>query len=1047
MERIIRWFTNNTVAANMLMLFILVAGALTLPRLKMEVFPDINVDAISISVIYPGASPVDVEESICSRIEEQIQGLKGIKRITSTASENLGVVSVEILPGEDVNEIQNKIKTQIDAIDSFPLDAEKPTIQNLTRTSDVITVAVYGDMDEENLVEFADQIKDGIDALPEVSLTRIIGKKPREISIEISEKTLKKHQLTMSEVASAINSYSIDIPGGVIETEVGEILIRSKGQSYIGDNFNKIPIVAKQDGSSLMLGDIAEINDGFSKVDLSQNFNGEPAIMIRVFRVGNQNALEISESIKNYVKEVSKTLPEGMGLKTWDDEAVILQGRIDLLIKNAYLGLALVVLVLALFLKPKLAFWVSLGIPISFMGGFWLMPLLDLSVNMLSLFTFILVLGIVVDDAIIVGENIFLWRERGLDPIEAAVKGAKQVAVPVTFAVLTTMVTFSPMLAVEGNIGQIWRIIPLITILVLIFSLIESLTILPAHLGHISEKSNRFRIIKRIGSKWGNIQEKIRKFLDWFIEKKYRPFLAWTIKNNRASLASSFAIFLLTIALLAGGWMKFVFFPPLEADLVIANVEYPDGSPISQSKSAIKILETSANLLGEELSDEYPNEKIFANIFSTAGDQPVKRKSAQGPTGGSVAGGAHFAEYAIELSPGEKRAISASEIARRWRSLTPDIIGAKDVTFSSDLFSAGDPINVQLISQDMNDLKRASLLLQERLVQYPGVFDIKDSFSEGKEEITLSMRPEAKNYGISMANIAGQVRQAFYGLEVQNFLRGRDEVKVFLRYPQNERKTIKNLESLMVRNNQGQEIPLRQLADLEFTQGYSKISRVDRNRAVNVTANVDISKNTANEILSALSKNDLDQITQEIPSVRYSFEGEQREQDDSLGSIFKNFIFAMIVVYTLLAIPFRSYIQPLVIMGAIPFGLTGAVIGHIIMGQNLTILSLIGIVALAGVVVNDSLVLVNFINVYRADGHTLKEAVLEAGPRRFRPILLTSLTTFFGLFPLLMEKSIQAKFLIPMAISLAYGVLFATLITLIFVPNAYYIVEKLKYKT
>ncbi len=769
--------------------------------------------------------------------------------------------------------------------------------------------------------------------------------------------------------------------------------------------------------------------------------------MIRVFRVGNQNALEISESIKNYIKEVSKTLPEGLGLQTWDDEAVILQGRIDLLIKNAYLGLALVVLVLALFLKPKLAFWVSLGIPISFMGGFWLMPLFDLSVNMLSLFTFILVLGIVVDDAIIVGENIFLWRERGLDPVEAAVKGAKQVAIPVTFAVLTTMVTFSPMLSVEGNIGQIWRIIPLITILVLIFSLVESLTILPAHLGHISENSNRFRIFRKIGSKWEKIQEKIRKFLDWFIDNKYRPFLEWTIKNNRASLASSFAIFLLTIALLAGGWMKFVFFPPLEADLVIANVEYPDGSPISQSESALKILETSANQLEAELIDEYPNENIFVNIFSTAGDQPVKRASAEGPTGGPVSGGPQFAEYAIELSPGENRAISASEIARRWRSLTPDIIGAKDITFSSDLFSAGDAINVQLISQDMNDLKRASLLLQERLVQYPGVFDIKDSFSEGKEEITLTMRSEAKNYGISMANIAGQVRQAFYGLEVQNFLRGRDEVKVFLRYPQNDRKTIKNLESLMVRNNQGQEIPLRQLADLEFKQGYSKINRVDRNRAVNVTANVDISKNTANEILAALSKNDLDQITQEIPSVRYSFEGEQREQDDSLGSIFKNFIFAMIVVYTLLAIPFRSYIQPLVIMGAIPFGLTGAVIGHIIMGQNLTILSLIGIVALAGVVVNDSLVLVNFINVYRADGHSLKEAVLEAGPRRFRPILLTSLTTFFGLFPLLMEKSIQAKFLIPMAISLAYGVLFATLITLIFVPNAYYIVEKIKYKT
>ena len=1046
MERLIRWFVNNTVAANMVMLFILVAGLLTLPRIRMEVFPDINIDVISISVIYPGASPKDVEEGICYRIEEKLTGLKGIKRIRSSASENIGVTTVEILPGEDVNEIQNKIKTQIDAIDTFPDNAEKPTIQNMTGTSDVITVAVYGDIEEESLVAISENIKDEIDGLPEISLTTIIGKKPREISIEISELTLKKHQLSIAQVARSIRLNSMDIPGGAIETNMGEILIRSKGQVYDQRGFANIPIISRQDGATLLLGDIAEIKDGFAKVDLSQKFNGSPSILIRVFRVGDQNALDISSAVKKYVDQISSTLPKGVGIKTWNDEAIILKGRIDLLLKNAYLGLILVVTILAIFLKPKLAFWVSLGIPISFMGGFLLMPIFDVSINMLSLFTFILVLGIVVDDAIVVGENIFLWRERGLSGIEAAVKGATQVSVPVIFAILTTIAAFSPMLSVAGNIGQIWRIIPLVTIIVLVFSLIESLAILPAHLGHIDdEKLSRFRIINVLSQRWGKFQDKIKSRLDNFINEKYKPFLAWTLNHKGTTLATSAGVFILTIGLIAGGWIKFVFFPPLEADLVNGTISYPDGSPIRMSMDGLGVIESSAQKLKKQIALEYPNEDIFVNILATAGDQPVKNKSSQGPGGaGSEATGTHYAEYAIELSPGESRSVSATEIARRWRELTPTIIGAKEVVFTSELFSAGDPINIQLVSQSILDLNAVSVLLQEKLATYPGVIDIKDSFSLGKEEIKLILKPKAKNYGITMVDVSNQVRQAFYGLEVQNFQRGRDEIKVFIRYPEQERKTIKNLESLQVRNSLGVEVPLRQVVDMEFTQGFSAISRVDRQRSVNITANVDISKVTANEVLSAITQVDLPLLLKNYPSVRFSLEGEQREQNDSLGSIFKNFIFAMIVIYTLLAIPFRSYSQPLVVMGAIPFGLTGAIIGHIIMGQNLTILSLIGIVALAGVVVNDSLVLVDFINRYRADGHAVYEAVLEAGPRRFRPILLTSLTTFFGLFPLLMEKSVQAQFLIPMAISLAYGVLFATVITLVIVPSAYLFIDNLK---
>ena len=1046
MERIIRWFVNNSVAANMLMLFIMVAGIMTLPRMKMEVFPDINLDIVSINVVYPGASPESVEEAICLKIEEKLSGLKGVKRISSTASENIGSTLVEVLPGEDINEIKDNIQTKIDAIDSFPNDAEKPIVQTISLSSEVVTVAVYGDIDEESLNYYADEIKNEIDALDEVSLTSISGKKSREISIEISRNNLQKYQLTMEQVSNIIRLNSMDMPGGGIDTDIGEILIRSKGQAYNEDEFAKIPIISRIDGSNLLLGDIATIKDGFADVEVYTKFNNKPAMYISVFRIGDQNSLIISAAIKEYVKNKSLELPVGVNATLWNNEAELLQARIDLLTKNALLGLALVIVVLALFLKTNLAGWVSLGIPISFLGGFMLMPIVDVSINMLSLFTFILVLGIVVDDAIVVGENIYLWKERGLEAKEAAIKGAHQVSTPVIFAVLTTMVTFSPMLSVSGNVGQIWRIIPLITIVVLIFSLVESLTILPAHLGHIKDnkiKKNNF--LTPFISKWESLQNYLRNGIEVFVEQKYRPFLNWSIHNRLVTAASSLALLLLTIGIIAGGWMKFVFFPAVESDLLIANIVYPNGSPVELSQSGLTILEESLKELEKEYKETYPDHDIFRNISATAGGQPVRNATQQGPGAlSSGESGSHLAELAIELSPGEIRPITATRIAKRFREITPPIIGAKEVNFSSELFSAGEAVNVQLSSNDLEELKGASAYLKEKLASYTGVIDIKDSFSIGKEEIQLTLLPSAKNYGITMANLAMQVRQAFYGLEVQSLSRGKDEVKVFIRYPSTERKTVKSLENLLVRTPQQLEIPIRQIANLEFTQGYSNISRIDRKRAINVTADVDISKTTSNEVVASVTQFDLPSLQSFFPRVNYSLEGEQQEQTESLGSIFRNFFFAMIVVYTLLAIPFRSYLQPFVIMSAIPFGLTGALLGHIIMGQNLTVLSLIGIVALAGVVVNDSLVLVDFINRYREDGHSTIEAVLEAGPRRFRPILLTSLTTFFGLFPLLLEKSFQAQWLIPMATSLAFGVLFATVITLIMVPSFYLIIEDIR---
>jgi len=1049
MERIIRWFVNNSVASNLMMFFIILSGAATIPLLNMEVFPDIEVDIINVSAVYPGATPSDVENAICVRIEERLQGLDGVKKISSTASENVGSVNVEILSGQDVTEMLDRVKAEVDAIDNFPAGVERPTTKQFITSQANITVAVGGEMDELTLTNLTEEVKDEIDALPGVTFSSFVAKKDKEISIEISEKTLRKYDLTLGQISRAIQNFSIDIPSGSIENENGEILIRAQGQGYTSDYFSSIPIISDPSGSIVRLGEISDIRDDFSiDYDLEFLFNSKKSNLITVYRVGDQNSIDISNQIKDYVEKKQKTLPDGVSITAFDDESRLLVGRIETMTKNAYQGLLLVVIVLAIFLKPKLAFWVSLGIPISFMGGFWFMPALDLSINMLSLFTFILVLGIVVDDAIVVGENIALFRERGMEPKEAAVKAATQVSTPVFFAVLTTMATFSPMLAVEGQIGAIWRIFPLITISVLFWSLFESLTILPAHLAHSSEKKSKILWIRALSNRWDKFQSKIKNGLVFFINRYYKPTLLKSVNRPFTFLSIAASVFILTIGIIGGGIIKFSFFPPVEADLAIGTVEYPSGTSIEITREGYLKLEESAKTLEEELNKEFPGKSIIKNRLSTIGFQPQRTKTSRGPGNLNASyGGPHLGEVALELIPGEERTIGAEEIVRRWRKLMPPVPGVKEVGFFSSLFSAGDPVNVQLSSKYMDDLLNAKEELKRELVQFPGVFDVKDNFNIGKEEISIKLLPAAENYGINMMMLGSQVQQAFYGLEVQSIQRGRDEVKVMLRYPKNERMSISNLENMMIKGLNGTTIPVRQIAKLELGEGLSSIQRKNRKRAINVTADVDLTVTTGNEVIAAVTASILPKILKKYNSISFSLEGEQQEQGQNLKSIGKNFLLAMIVVYMLLAIPFKSYFQPLVVMSSIPFGLTGAMFGHLIMGMNFSVLSLMGFVALTGVVVNDSLVMVDFINRYRSEGNSITEAVLEAGPRRFRPIFLTSLTTFVGLAPLLLEKSTQAKFMIPMAVSLSFGVIFATAITLFLVPVGYLVLEKYILKT
>ena len=1046
MKTVINWFVNNIVAANLFMAMILISGYITLPKILMEIFPAPVLDIISISIPYPGASPEDIEKSICTKVEENIAGIESVKKIRSTSLENQGLIYVELLPGEEISKAKEEITTNINSITTFPDQAEKPIISEYKIQSQVMQIAVSGDLNENSLTTISKRIQDEISILPDITLTTLAGIKSKEISIEISENQLRKYSLTFDQVIAAVRASSIDMPGGKIESRKNEYLIRTKGQANSGLEYENITIVTKSDGTRLKLGDIASIKDGFVDDAAVLNFNGYPTKLINVYRVGNQNAIKVSDSVNEYISNTQKILPEGVYLTSWNDESKILRGRIDLLMKNAKLGLFLVLIMLALFLKPKLAFWVSLGIPISFMGALLMLPYLDVSINLLSLFTFILVLGIVVDDAVIVGENIYRHIEKGVDLKTAASKGAYEVGVPVVFAVLTTIATFSPMLFVEGSVGRIWRIIPLVVIPTLFWSLIESLTILPAHLAHMKSNSSKNKYILEVSRRWESFQSKVEYLLKSFIRNKYKPFLEKSVKNPFLTVSIFIFILLINIGIIGGGWLKFSFFPPIEAEVIKVDVTFPLGTPIEITSDAIDRIER-AGVSTDEYFQKNKNQKLFVNTLASVGMESINtagQSAGPGGSGGVYTFSSHKGYIWAELVSGEERRVSVNDVVNKWRQQTGTIIGVKDIQFTASLFDPGEPINIQLTGLDFKDLNIVVDKIKTHLKNYVGVFDIKDSYSDGKDQLNISILPEAENYGITNSSLATQVRQGFYGQDIQTIQRGRDEIKVNIRYPEADRQRISDLENMFIRTPDGREIPFKLVGKIEESISSPSITRINRKRAINITADVDISKANSNEIVRNLQDNFLPDLLSQYPYVSYSLEGEQRQQNENLESLGSNYLLALILVYILLAIPFKSYIQPLVVMSAIPFGIIGAVVGHLLLGMNFTILSMIGIVALSGVVVNDSLVLVDFINRYHKKGQTIRDAAIESGQARFRPILLTSITTFVGLIPLLLEKSLQAQFLIPMAVSLGFGVLFSTFITLILVPNGVIIIDEIK---
>ena len=1044
MSRAIAWFARNTVAANLLMAMIMAGGLMSVFTVKREVFPEVALDVITVTVPYLGAAPEEVEEGVCVRIEEAIQGLDGIKRVSSTAAEGMGAIVIELELGADSRKVLDDLKARIDAIDTFPEQTEKPIIQELTNRRQVINLAVWGEADQTTLRRLAERVRDELSATPGISQVELSNVAPYEISIEVSENTLRRHGLSFDFVARAVRRSSLDMPGGSVKTDGGEILLRTKGQAYRGREFEDLVLLTRPDGTHLRLGDVATVVDGFADTDQFSRFDGKPAILLQVFRTGDQGALEIGDLVKAYAKGTQSWLPEGAHVSTWRDTTKTLRDRLDLLTRNGLNGFILVVAVLALFLRFRLAFWVSLGVPISFLGAVWLMPTLDVSVNLFSLFAFIVVLGIVVDDAIIVGENIYTHHQRHGDPLKAAIEGAREVSVPVVFAVLTTVAAFMPLLAVPGNIGKIMRVMPLIVIPALFFSLVESLWVLPAHLAHLRSRDtaeNGNGNGNRGG--WYRIQGRVAAALHRFIEGVYRPSLEWALRSRYVTVAIGVSLLVLTMGLVGAGLVRFIFFPEVEADFMTASLTMPQGTPVEVTSEAVAHLERTAEELREQIQ-ESTGPGLYQHALATVGDQPYSAVES-GPIGSDNVNlsGSHLGEVFVELAPAEDRSVSSEELASRWRERVGTIPDAVELKISSSLFSPGADVDVQLTGPDVAELRAAARDLKQRLAEYPGVLEIADSFREGKREVKLGIKPQAELLGLTLADLGSQVRQAFYGEEAQRIQRGRDDIRVMVRYPKDERRSLADMESMRIRTPDGHEVPFSQVARVEPGRGYASIKRVDRRRAVNVTANVDSSIATPGDIVADLEARVLPEIRATYPGVFYTFEGAQSEERDTLGGLQRGFTLALLMIYGLLAVPLRSYLQPLVIMSAIPFGLVGAVWGHLIMGLDLTILSMFGAVALSGVVVNDSLVMVDFINRHRRT-HGLEEAVREAGVARFRPILLTSLTTFFGLLPLLLERSMQAKFLIPMAVSLSFGVMFATFISLMLVPCGYVIAEDLK---
>ncbi|WP_305368850.1 efflux RND transporter permease subunit [Photobacterium leiognathi] len=1018
---LIAWFAHNHVAANLLMLVVMLGGLFSISLINKEIFPAFALNRIMISASYPGASPEDIEQSINVKIEQSLDNVKNIKRIQSVASQGSASLTLELESEADLEQVLDDVKQQIEAISTFPVNMETPLVKRAEFTSNVVFISLYGNLNERQLKEYAKQVRDDILQQTDASDVVVSGVKDYEIAIDVSENALRKYGLTFEQVAQVVQQRSIDLPGGMIKAKDGDLLVRTNGQLYNGDGFSSIVLQTRPDGSRLYLSDVATISDGFIEDRILNRFNRERAAVIQVRNLTDEDATKIAEQVGKYVEQAQTKLPTGVYLDSWGDMSHYLEGRLNMMLSNMFYGGILVFIILALFLDIRVAFWVILGIPFCFLGTLLFMPtpLVAVSINLISLFGFILVLGIVVDDAIVVGESVYSEVEDKGQSIDNVIAGAKKVAIPATFGVLTTMAAFIPMLISDAPRTEFFKAIAWVVLLCLTFSLIESKLILPAHLARarLAQAKSRTNALSRL-------KQRFNLAVDRFINQGYRRFISVCIVHRYSVLATFSGILMLAIALVVSGQLRWVFFPNLPSDYIQVNVDMN----ISSSD------ENNAKVAAQIEEALYQTD---AEIFQELGVHVVKHTFINMENRQDLF-------VLAELHKTETLPITSFEILKQWQAQLPPLVGVKNITFEASIGRKQSDVQFSLKGDDLAQLAQASKAMQQLLYQYDGTLNIKDDLSSPTPEVKLQLTKAGEALGLSLASLASQVRHAFYGYEVQRVLRNNEEVKVMVRYPQQERSTIGYLENMKVILPNGRFVPFTEVAKANIESSYTSINRVDRKRSVIVSANVDKSQTSPSDIYNDILENKLDQLRQAFPNVKFALDGRAKDEKNTKGSLIRDSILALLTIFALMAIPLRSYSQPLIIMSVIPFGIIGAIAGHYLAGLTLNLLSVFGILALAGVVVNDSLVLVSFINRALKQGVPLEQAVVNAGCSRFRAIVLTSLTTFFGLAPILLEDSLQAQIVIPMATSLAFGILFATVVTLLLVPSLYLILADIK---
>jgi multidrug efflux pump subunit AcrB len=1004
---VIAWMVQNRITANLLMIVLLLGGLFMATRITQEVFPEFDLDQVMVTVPYPGASPEEVEQGILLVIEEAVRGLEGIKELTATASEGRGRVNIELMTGIDQQKIYQDIKQGIDRISTFPADAEEPQVSLATRRREVLNLQIYGDVSEWILREVAEQVRDELLQNPGISQIDLRGVRDHEIQVEISRQDLRAYGLTVEEVARRIASSSVEIPGGTLETASGDLLLRIRDRHEWAVDFARLPIITTGSGGVLLLEDIASVREGFADNNRFGFYNGKPSVELAIYRIGDQTPIGVSEASRLAMSRIAVDLPPGIDWAINNDRSDIYKQRLQLLLKNAVLGLILIMLLLGFFLESRLAFRVTMAIPISFLGALFFLPAMGVSINMISMFAFIVALGIVVDSAIVAGENIYEYRGN-MGRMEAAIRGARDVAMPIHFSILTNIVAFIPIFFMPGHMGKIWKVIPVVVITVFLISWVVSLLILPAQLAHAKSLPS------------GRGPRNFSGILALFIEKCYRPALDFSIRWRWTVIAVGLIAFAITYGYVFSGRLGLILMPRVEADRAVVTAVLPYGSPSSQVRAIQEQLVGTAS----QVAAANGGEELIQGIFSLINDNVV--------------------EVSAYLTPAGVRPLNTGEVTRRWREQTGAIPGLQSLRFEADRGGPGSgaSLTLELSHRDIATLEQVGPALAERLAEFPNVKDINDGHAAGKQQLDFRITPAGRSLGLTASEVARQVRGAFHGTEALRQQRGRNEVKVRVRLPEAERQSEFDVENLMIRTPAGRYVPLPDVAQVERGHSYSSITRRDGRRTLTVTADV-IPMGETGQVMNTLNSSILPQLARDFPGLTYSYEGRQADMKESIRSLLAGFGLSLIAIYFLLAVPFRSYVQPLIVMAAIPAGMIGAVLGHLLMGYNLSLMSLMGIVALSGVVINGSLVMVNYANRQRQEGASALEAIRAAGLRRFRPIILTTLTTFGGLAPMIFETSRQARFLIPMALSLGFGILFSTLILLILVPCLYLAIEDL----